>query len=322
MIAFGACVYKINSLYIISLFVAFIYSLFVQFGPLGFGIDVHDSYQYSETWPLGTEPIGWLIASFQFDFFGSKYFIGSALTSFLIAFGLFCFIFEILGNRFRTSYIVLIGTLLLFTHPVIFSSTNVLRQGIATGFFYLFLFYFYRENYKLSFFFSILSILSHNAIIILLMAFYIAMFSKSNALRNFLYFLYLFFVFILSKYILSFKSSIYSETNYTILIYIILSTYAMIFGLISRNYVKIKFTITENILKIIFFVNLLVISTLINSPSAVQRLLLILFIPMVLFMILALPLKKGGKSLTLFAVIAIWVFITISSSALNSWQSL
>ncbi len=298
------------------------YAIFIQFGPLGYGIDVHESYQYADTWPLGTEPIGWMISSFWVDFLGSRIFIGPALTSFLLCFGLFCFIIQILGHRFGIYFSMLIAFLLLFTHPVILSGTNVLRQGVATGFFFLFLYKFINRNIKQSIFFSLLSALSHNGIILILITFHIAIIPVSHKLKKWLYFLLLVLVYLSVDFVLSLKTSIDSDTNYKIVAAILLLGYSLIFILFPQRYFSSYFSSMENIVKNILFYNLLLVVSMTNSPSTVQRLLMILFIPVILFMILGLPVRIFVKLFVLFVFSSLWVFVTLTSSTLQTWTTL
>ncbi|MEN9421782.1 MAG: hypothetical protein RLZZ107_1261 [Bacteroidota bacterium] len=78
----------------------------------------------------------------------------------------------------------------------------------------------------------------------------------------------------------------------------------------------------ENIVKNILFYNLLLVVSMTNSPSTVQRLLMILFIPVILFMILGLPVRIFVKLFVLFVFSSLWVFVTLTSSTLQTWTTL
>ena len=191
---------------------SFIYAIFIQIGYLGYGIDVHESYLYSEAWPFNTEPIGWFISSLYIEIFDSRYFVGASLTSLILALGLFFFLWSTLEKRNNKFFIITIGSILLFTHPIILSGTNILRQGVGLGFFLFFLSSYLKEKNRQALLFSILSVLSHNSFLIILIPYYIMILKLPNLLKLFIIISFATIVFIAIEIIVPFKSSIEKTT--------------------------------------------------------------------------------------------------------------
>jgi hypothetical protein len=314
-------------IYIISLAVAFAYALFILFGPLGYGIDVHESYIHSENWISenwisSPEQIGWYIASLNVNIFELDYFIGASITSFILAFGLFLFLFASLSSQFNIFSVTIIGLLLLFSHPIIFSSTNVLRQGAATGFFYIFL-YFFIKGYKFrAITISIFSIFSHNAIALIYINFYIYYLPIPSFFKTFAHIIFTLIIFIYAENFISLKSSIDTSLDYILVIFCILIMYIFLLKVFFNKYKK-KFTyeIDKNFINL-FLYNLILLVALIESPSAVQRLLMIILIPIFVIMINVLPIRKNYKLFTYIFLSMMWALLTLNSSALETWNQL
>jgi len=300
-------------------FIAISWGLFIQFGPLGYGVDVHHSYLNSSNWPLRTEPLGWIIASLNVEIFGFDYFIGSSVTSFVLAVGLFLFLFELL-KKFSTTGVIILGLLLLFSHPIILGGTNILRQGLALGFFLLFLFNFLRNNNIYAIFFTLASILSHNSILIILVPFYIKMLPLSKNIKKLLIFFYCLSLIIATEYIVSFKSSIGVNAPYEYIVLLMFFYYLIALKTPIFKRRLMLFSKKESMLLNVLFIEIIIAMIFIGYPSVLQRLLIYIFIPIVVFAILWLPLGISERYIIMFIISFIWLIVVLSSNALSTWS--
>ena len=84
---------------------------------------------------------------------------------------------------------------------------------------------------------------------------------------------------------------------------------------------KFTYEIDKNFIKL-FLYNLILLVALIESPSAVQRLLMIILIPIIVIMINALPVRKNLKLFIYISLSTTWALLTLNSSALETWVQL
>ena len=304
----------------LSFAAAVVFALFVQFGPLGFGVDVHQSYQYAEARTVGFEPVGWYVASLRLDLLDSNYYIGAAATSFLISFGLFTFSQTVLCGRIKYFYVVVTCVLLLFSHPVILGGTNALRQGVSCGFFFLFLSNFLLRKNAYVFIFAMASVLSHNSALLLIIPFVIMILSRHCVIKSLLAISYIALIFGAADSLSGLKSSINTGIDYKFILILLMTLSFTVFVLLFDAYRSRHFSQSEKALMQGLMVNIFLIFAFFDSPSIIQRLLMEIFIPLFLFSILVVPIKRNAKVLIIISFAALWGALTLNSASLETWQ--
>lgn len=302
--------------------ISLLYSLFIYFGPLGYGNDVHATYQWtSGIYHNYTEPIGWFISSYRIDgVYGESYFLGSAVTSFLLTYSLGRLLIGVFNNRFDKFFLYLSIPILFFSHPILFSGTNILRQGVALSFYFLYL------ERKLkgqngSHIYIFLSVLSHNSAMLLFLPIYVkALADKINfSLLNIIPIVLLMFV---KQYILLIKSNMPTGLDYKYIIFVFSCASLFLFRFHNNVYRKQYFTSIELNYQHSLVYLFLYLLVLYDLQSVSQRMLIYIIIPFCLYLITSLKITKFLKSLTLIILAAIWGAITIASSQIQTWEKL
>jgi len=135
---------KYNSNYILTS-VAIIYAFIVGAGYYGFGPDYYASYHYKNiSWGTWKDLLGWKIATLSI----SDFHLGVYVTSFILAISSgFLIKDHLMAKRiFSKPLFFLIFVTAIHTWPVIMSTSNVMRQGLAMSVLFISLVFFARRN--------------------------------------------------------------------------------------------------------------------------------------------------------------------------------
>ncbi len=297
-----------------------LFSLFVFCGPLGYGIDVHASYQKAESWFNYMEPLGWVLARQSITIGPQKYFIGGTITAFILSSGLLFLSLTILTPRLGYLFTLSTYCLLLFTHPIILSSTNVLRQGIGMGFLYFALGCFVKRRVLLGVICLICAILSHKSIVLLspiLLIYYL--FPKSIVRSILICIAWLSVVSLIQFH----EYKIYpTGINYFPIAIILFVTAFFCFNILFERYRHHVLYVQERYLLNYIVLNTLSIIFMAKYPILMQRLLMILMIPMYFYIFIVIPIDKTSKKILMFLITIAWVIVTLLSPALRTWEPL
>ena len=130
--------YKITTskVTIFTLLFSFLYSILQSKGFYGFGTDYYAAY-YKSNLDFGswaTQRLGWRIVTLTIFNFKLGVFINSFFL--VVSTGLIIYHF-IKQNKFSYSFFVLVLLIIIHTYPIIVSTTNAMRQGLAMSFIYL-----------------------------------------------------------------------------------------------------------------------------------------------------------------------------------------
>jgi hypothetical protein len=159
-------IYKSNSFFKNSLLLIFIvsfgYALIINGGYFGYGIDYYNSYSLgpqktSNIW----DTIGWTISTLEIF----EYKIGLFLVSFFLSVSSGLLIRLYFKNLFLYSIILflIIHILAIFSWPIIVSTSNAMRQGLAMCFIFISLISFFNNNKNLGLIFIIIATFTHKS---------------------------------------------------------------------------------------------------------------------------------------------------------------
>lgn len=172
-----------SSLTIITM-IAFIYSLIVGSGIYGYGLDFTYAYSRGFDWSAGRagffDYLGFRIATFTINNFN----LGVYLVTFIISISTGLLIREHMNFRKSSSLFLLLLVFIVAIHtwPIVMSTSNAMRQGLAMSFIFLALTSSLRKNFYQLMFFSLVGALVHKSAIIIII---IIIFS--NILNKFLF---------------------------------------------------------------------------------------------------------------------------------------
>ena len=163
--------------YKLIIFISLAFSLIVGSGVYGYGVDFYEAYhQPNLNWGAWTDRLGWRISTFTIF---NKH-IGVYLVSFVLAFSfgiLLNFFFEYKEKK-STFLFIFIMIIALHTWPIIMSTSNAMRQGIAMSLIFLSLSYLLKKKNFKSFIFIFISIFTHNSATLFFIMFIIIFFIK------------------------------------------------------------------------------------------------------------------------------------------------
>lgn len=162
-------------------FVSLMFAIFVGFGFYGYGNDFYAVYKGSNLkWGGTFDRLGFIIATLTI--YGVH--LGVQVTSFLLSLSSGLLIREHVKFKDSYSFIFFIVLYLMAIHtwPIIMSTSNAMRQGLAMSFVFLSLIANSRKNYYWMIFFSILSTLMHKSGLIFVMIIFF-----SNIVNNLLH---------------------------------------------------------------------------------------------------------------------------------------
>jgi len=159
-------IYKSNSFFKNSLLLIFLvsfgYALIINSGYFGYGIDYYNSYNLgpqksSNLW----DTIGWKISTLEI--FENK--IGIFVTAFILSVSSGLLIRTYFKNLFLYSITLFltIYILAIFSWPIIVSTSNAMRQGLAMCFIFISLISFFNNNKILGLIFIIIATFTHKS---------------------------------------------------------------------------------------------------------------------------------------------------------------
>ena len=172
-----------NFLMIVSFFTLVLISLFYGYRDLSIG---YDSYVYAMNFVYASDNY----YSFEpfFDFitnlirlFTDNYSIYFSLISFIIFFNFFYLkklIYE--GDNFLENQLIIFVSFIISSTWILTIITNAIRQGIALSFLYLFLWLFINKRFFYSLIFLMLSLLSHDSMVLFFLVFGFLFIRKEN----------------------------------------------------------------------------------------------------------------------------------------------
>ena len=165
-----------NNLYLI-LFITIVYSLAVGGGLYGYGNDYYALY-YKEnlSWAGWNNKLGYQVSTFTiFDIH-----LGVYLVSFILAIcsGIFIKTFLISKKIYSAVYFFLIYTMALHSWPIIMSTSNAMRQGIAMSLIFLCFAKVLNQKYLIALTFVTTAIFLHKSGIFFLFIFVIVLFLR------------------------------------------------------------------------------------------------------------------------------------------------
>lgn len=157
---------KLRINFILILLVSIIFSLLVGFNFYGFGIDYYAAYSKPNlSWGNWYDSLGYRISTLTIFNINFGVYIVSFFLS--ISWGVLLKKFVRLKELDSILFFIFIYLMALHTWPIIMSTSNAMRQGIAMSFMFLcFSFLIEQKNYK-AIFFAFLSIFVHKSGIVL-----------------------------------------------------------------------------------------------------------------------------------------------------------
>lgn len=241
---------NLNINYKLIVFISTIFSLIVGFGFYGFGNDYYEIYQsHNLDWPGWKDHLGFRISTLSI--YGKH--IGVFLVSFILAISSGILLRNFLEyQKINSIYIyTYIYIVVLHTWPIIMSTSNAMRQGIAMSFIFFSFAYLLKKKNFISFFFIFISIFTHKTGIFFLTIFVISfaikfivdLFKDTKYLTNLhlilnILFFYLFLILLSSNFDISETSRVIAG-DYRLFFIIISLTYISIFAfkykLLMRN---------------------------------------------------------------------------------------
>ncbi len=154
----------------IIIMIAFIYSLMVGSGIYGYGLDFVYAYSRGFDWSANRagffDYVGFRIATLTIN----NFHIGIYSTTFIISLSTGLLIREHMRFKKSSSLFLLLFVFVIAIHtwPIVMSTSNAMRQGLAMSFIFLALTSSLRKNFYWMMFFSLIGILVHKSAIILI----------------------------------------------------------------------------------------------------------------------------------------------------------
>lgn len=217
-----------------ALGVSLVYALAVWSGFYGFGNDYYAAYSKENlAWGGWTDRLGWVLSTMTVGRVHIGVFIVSFLTSLATAF----LIRESLSrgrNKFFSLFFILL-LVAIHTWPVIMSTSNAMRQGLAMSFIFLSLVFFARDRFFWMMFFLFLSAFSHKSGLMFLGLALAAHLCKKLIRRSFgLHFLIGLAAFSVAFFILPFYAVLEEESR------VISGDFRVPFLIISLSYIALS----------------------------------------------------------------------------------
>ena len=157
---------------ILILFISSLFALLVGLGLYGYGLDYYGAYIKGLEWNIDRVNVltylGFKIATFTIF----ETHVGVYITTFILSLSTGFLIRQ--QMRFKKSYSLIVFLFLfliaIHTWPVIMSTSNAMRQGLAMSFIFLALTSNSQKNYNWSIFFYLITILMHKSGVILVIS--------------------------------------------------------------------------------------------------------------------------------------------------------
>lgn len=308
--------------YFLFLGVPLLYAIIMSSGVVGIGVDVLYSYHQAGEWNWGewgmNEMLGWWISTLWFRFDGYDYYAGIFITSFVLSWGMVKLLSVMLPGKYEKWVVYFIIPALLFSHVMIFSSVNILRQGLATAFFFYAIFCVVAEKRSLVVPVSLLAFLSHNSTIIFVVPLLIFCYVKKEIYRRILLLLWLLVLFGISYSGVEIKSSIATATDYRPLYIALTVFYAYLF--INRygglKYNLLNQSVRYDYRKMLLFM-LLCVAPFFGQASVLQRLTMMIVIPVLFELFGMIPFEKKLRYAMVLLLSWFWAFYSLSSSSVK-----
>jgi hypothetical protein len=160
-----------NIEYLQIFFISFFFALLAGSGFYGFGVDFYSAYSQPNIFRGGyTDRLGWILSTLTIF----KTHVGVYLVSFLLAISTGLLLVKTTYRYFDKNKLVFFTCyiMLLHTWPIIMSTSNAMRQGIAMSFLFLALYFLLSKRYFLYLASIGLVAISHNSgmLLVLLLA--------------------------------------------------------------------------------------------------------------------------------------------------------
>ena len=155
-------------IYLQILFISFFFAWLAGSGFYGFGVDFYGSYYQSNIFRDGyTDRLGWMLSTLTIY----KVHVGVYLVSFLLAISTGLLLVKTTYRYFGKNKLVFLAyyIMLLHTWPIIMSTSNGMRQGVAMSFLFLALYFLLSKRYFLYLISIGLVVVSHNSGILLVL---------------------------------------------------------------------------------------------------------------------------------------------------------
>lgn len=309
--------------YILFLGVPLLYAIIMSSGVVGVGVDVLYSYHQAHGWNWGewggSEIVGWWISTLWFRFNGYDYYAGIFITSFALSWGMVKLMSVMLPAKYDKWVVYFIMPALLFSHVMIFSSVNILRQGLATAFFFYAIYCVVADKRSLVVPASLLAFLSHNSTIIFIVPLLISCHVKKEIYRRILLPLWLLVLFGISYSGVEIKSSIATATDYRPFYLVLTVFYAYLF--ISRygglKYDALNQSVRYDYRKILLFM-LLCVAPFFGQDSVLQRLIMMIMIPVLFELFGMMPFEKKIRYAVALLLSWFWAFYSLGSSSVRN----
>tara|TARA_B100000767_G_scaffold94853_1_gene91254 strand:- start:2840 stop:3805 length:966 start_codon:yes stop_codon:yes gene_type:complete len=148
--------------------ISMLFALFVGSGLYGYGNDFYEAYQtHNSTWGGTFDRLGWILSTLSIN----GVHIGVHIVTFLLSLSAGFLIREHL--KFKDSYslffFISLYLIAIHTWPIIMSTSNAMRQGLAMSFIFMALIASSRKNYYWMMLLSLLAIFMHKTGLIFLM---------------------------------------------------------------------------------------------------------------------------------------------------------
>lgn len=233
-----------NSLYLTFIYIlSFFYAVLVGAGLYGYGVDYVFAYTKGFDWSSGRAGIldylGFRISTLNID----GYFISVYVVTFILSIstGILLKTHLLYHKSYSLFFFLSIFIIAIHTWPIVMSTSNAMRQGLAMSFIFLALnFSFQKRNYLMIFFILISISMHKSSILFMLIIFFSTFMSNLNYLTNkkylsLIYFFIGLFLFFLTNLFLNFMYPNWTPTR------IIGGDYRAAFAFISCFYILLAF---------------------------------------------------------------------------------
>lgn len=199
-------------------FISFLFALIVGYGFYGYGVDFYESYYKSNlNWGGVFNQLGYRIATLTIN----EVHIGVQIVTFMLSLSSGLLIREHIKFKDSYSFIFFVSIYLIAIHtwPIIMSTSNAMRQGLAMSFIFLSMISNSRKNYYWMILFSICAIFMHRsglflALVVIFSAFICYFFANLPHFKKIiLHFLIGLILFLCANFVLEYIGIIYVSSG-------------------------------------------------------------------------------------------------------------
>lgn len=309
--------------YLLFLGVPLVYAIIMSSGVVGIGVDVLYSYHLAQGWNWRewgfSEIFGWWVSTLRFRLGGYNYYGGVFITSFVLSWGMVKLLSVMLPGKYDKWVIYVVVPALLFSHVMIFSSVNILRQGLATAFLFYIIYCVVAEKRSLVLPSALLAIFSHNSVIIFIVPLLIFFYVGNKRYGNALSMLWLFVLAGISYSGIEIKSSISTANDYRpfYLLLVIVYAYAFITRYSGQQYNVVSHDLRYAYRKTLLFM-ILSVAPFFGQDSVLQRLIMMIVIPVLFELFGMLPFEKKIRYAVVLVLSYLWAFYSLGSSSVRN----